>query len=73
MTTLHKTAYAEWLARVNEAIVAAGKRDLFSFRKKPLPPGRTGEAPDEEGDPTAEEVDEICRRAGIKPFQHYRA
>lgn len=72
MTTLHKTAYAEWLARVNEAIVAAGERDLFSFSRRPLPHDRTGETPDEQGDPLASKVDEICRRAGIKPFQHYR-
>lgn len=72
MSAMHKTAYAEWLARVNEALIAAGKRDLFSFSRKPLPVDRTGEVPDEDGDPMAAEVDEILRKAGIEPFRHLR-
>lgn len=71
MSALHKTAYAEWLARVNEAIVAAGKRDLFSFSKRPLPHDRTGDTPAEPGDPMAAEVDEIIKKAGIQPFRYF--
>lgn len=67
----HPRAYAEWLARVNDALVAEGRRSLFSFKKTPLPLGRDGEVPDEEGDPMAPDVDAICEKHGIKPFRFY--
>lgn len=69
----HKTAYIEWLQAVDEALVAAGKRSIFSFRKKPLPYGPDGDVPDEPGDTMAIEVDEICRKAGVQPFKWTRS
>lgn len=68
----HKAAYIKWLESVNEAIVKAGKRDLFSFRKQPAPHDRNGDTPDEPGDPMASEVDDIMKKAGIQPFRYYK-
>lgn len=67
----HPRAYADWLSRVNDALVAEGRRSLFSLKKTPIPLGRDGEVPDEPGDPMAEDVDAICRKHGIEPFKFY--
>ena len=70
MSAMHKTAYMLWLSKVNDALIAEGKRDLFSFKRAPLPIGKDGDVVDEPGDLMASEVYEIMRKHGIQPFAY---